>query len=155
MLAFLYHFHNKEEYCSVAGSLKCKNILCRPLAIKYVYLVCNPWNWEDIILRCCAAINTLLTCRECNLFICRRNPRFYICFCGVYLFGFTAPPDGWRPVSQFKDSVPSLDSVSVRNGNKGKHWHRFCVLWGTSNADCWCTASSSRALCLCFGKSDF
>lgn len=80
MLEFSYNFHNKDEYYSIVKPLKCKNISCRPVAMKRVYLVHNPWNLQGIILQCYAAINTLLTCREHNLFIFRGNPIFYVCF---------------------------------------------------------------------------
>lgn len=100
MLAFLYHLHNPEEYSSKERSLRCKNISYRPLARKQVYLVFNPYNWESIILWFYAAINTPLTCRECNLFICRGKPVFSIWVSDICLFGFTAPPDGWRLISE-------------------------------------------------------
>lgn len=76
---------------------------------------------------------------------------FPIWVSGMCLFEFTAPPDGWRPISGLGDALHPFGSVSVRNENKGVHWCHFCVLQGTKNADCWCTASFSKALCICLG----
>lgn len=132
-------------------SLKCKNISYRPLARKQVYLVCNPCNWESIIVWVCAAINTPLTCRECNLFICRGKSVFSMWVSDICLSESTAPPDGWRPISGLGDALHPFGSVSVRIENKGVHWCHFYLLQGTRNADCWCTASSSKALYICLG----